>query len=97
MPGYLQALKAALQALKSIGMDGVVVEIWWGNVEGSAPHAYDWSTYDAIFKMLSSVDLRGQVRSTICQSCRRSDSPVTAHTSSRAQLDAHFEDAVTPS
>eukprot|EP00892_Ulva_mutabilis_P000606 jgi/Ulvmu1/10546/UM064_0084.1 len=58
---YPKALKAALQALKSIGMDGVVVEIWWGHVEGSAPHEYNWSTYDVIFKMLSNLGLRGQV------------------------------------
>lgn len=58
----MQAVKAALQALKSIGMDGVVVEVWWGHVEASAPHCYNWSTYDIIFDMLKHVGLRGQVR-----------------------------------
>lgn len=60
----MQAVKAALQALKSIGMDGVVVEVWWGHVEASAPHCYNWSTYETIFDMLRNVGLRGQVRGT---------------------------------
>lgn len=42
-------------------MDGVVVEVWWGHVEGVAPYSYNWSTYDAIFQMISNVGLRAQV------------------------------------
>lgn len=47
-------------------MDGVVVEVWWGHVEASAPYEYDWSTYETIFNMLEDVGLRGQVRRVLC-------------------------------
>ena len=42
-------------------MDAVVVEVWWGLVEGRGPHCYTWSAYEAMFDMLSAVGLKVRV------------------------------------
>jgi hypothetical protein len=42
-------------------MDAVVVEVWWGLVEGRGPHCYTWGPYDALFEMLKAVGLKVRV------------------------------------
>lgn len=61
---YPKALESGLRALKCIGIGGVVVEVWWGVVEGSAPLQYDWRAYGELFQIIQRVGLR--VRACIC-------------------------------
>jgi beta-amylase len=56
-----QALNAGMRALRSVGVDGVSVDIWWGVVEAAAPRAYDWSAYRALVRMVAAAGLKLQV------------------------------------
>ncbi|KAL2620513.1 hypothetical protein R1flu_000718 [Riccia fluitans] len=38
-----ESLKYDLRALKSVNVDGVMVDCWWGIVEGKAPQQYNWN------------------------------------------------------
>ncbi|XXG90074.1 hypothetical protein AAC387_Pa12g1921 [Persea americana] len=51
-----RTLSASLTALSSAGVEGVVVEVWWGIVERVAPMDYDWGAY------LEIVDLARRFR-----------------------------------
>ncbi|BFI32296.1 beta-amylase [Marchantia polymorpha subsp. ruderalis] len=55
-----RALQASLKALKIVGVDGVLLHIWWGNVEGEGPQKYDWSAYLAVVKMVNAAGLKLQ-------------------------------------
>lgn len=57
---HVTALQAGLMALKSIGVDGVMVDVWWGIVEAGGPGEYDWSAYLALVKMVNAVGLKLQ-------------------------------------
>jgi beta-amylase len=56
----LQAARGGLKALQCLGVWGVVVNIWWGQVE-SAPQQYDWAQYQALFQVAREVGLRVKV------------------------------------
>jgi hypothetical protein len=56
----LQAAKGGLKALQQLGVWGVVVNIWWGQVE-AAPQQYDWAQYQALFQVAREVGLRVKV------------------------------------
>jgi len=51
-------LKRNLEELKSVGVAGVVVEVWWGVVERKGPKKYDWSAYLQIVEMVKNARLR---------------------------------------
>lgn len=51
----------ALRALKLAGVDGVMVDVWWGVVERKSPLVYDWSVYQDLFKMVAEAGLKLQV------------------------------------
>lgn len=55
-----RALQASLRALKLIGVDGVLMHVWWGSVEGKGPENYDWSAYLALVKMVNAAGLKLQ-------------------------------------
>jgi len=38
-----------LRTLKRAGVEGVMVDVWWGIVEGAAPGQYDFSAYKRLF------------------------------------------------
>ena len=38
-----------LRTLKRAGVEGVMVDVWWGIVEGAAPGEYDFSAYKRLF------------------------------------------------
>lgn len=59
--GHVKALHAALRALRSVGVDGVMVDVWWGIVEEAGPKVYNWSAYKALVRMVASVGMRLQV------------------------------------
>ena len=60
-PPPAQALHAGLRALRSVGVDGVAVDVWWGVVEAKGPKRYDWSAYRALVRMVAAAGLKLQV------------------------------------
>ncbi|EOX95971.1 hypothetical protein QUC31_005312 [Theobroma cacao] len=50
-----------LRALKSINVDGVMVDCWWGIVEAHAPLEYNWNGYRRLFQMVRELKLKIQV------------------------------------
>ncbi|KAG0582771.1 hypothetical protein KC19_3G084900 [Ceratodon purpureus] len=50
-----------LNALKRIGVDGVMVDCWWGLVEAKGPKMYDWTAYRNLFNAVREVKLKLQV------------------------------------
>ncbi|KAF5731729.1 beta-amylase 7 isoform X1 [Tripterygium wilfordii] len=50
-----------LRVLKSINIDGVMVDCWWGIVEAHAPLDYNWKGYKRLFQMVRELKLRLQV------------------------------------
>ena len=59
---HAKALNAGLRALKSVGIDGIMVDVWWGIVEHDGPRSYDWSSYKALVRMAAAVGLQMQVK-----------------------------------
>jgi len=51
-----------LNVLKKTGVDGVMVDCWWGLVEAKGPELYDWSGYRNLFNSIREVNLKIQVR-----------------------------------
>lgn len=56
-----EALRAGLKALKCTGVNGVVVEVWWGLVEGQQPGRYDWSGYVQLLRIVRDCGLKAKV------------------------------------
>lgn len=50
-----------LKILKSINVDGVMVDCWWGIVEAHTPQQYNWSGYRKLFQIVRDLDLKLQV------------------------------------
>lgn len=55
-------LVGQLRVLKSSGVDGVMVDCWWGNVEAHRPQEYNWTGYKRLFQMIRELKLKLQVR-----------------------------------
>lgn len=51
-----------LNILKSVNVDGVMVDCWWGIVEAAAPQSYNWKGYRQLFQMVRDLKLKLQVR-----------------------------------
>lgn len=54
------AMNLSLQALKSAGVEGVMMDVWWGLVEREAPGQYNWSGYRELLEMVKSHGLKVQ-------------------------------------
>ncbi|KAL1568946.1 Beta-amylase 3, chloroplastic [Salvia divinorum] len=52
---------ASLMALKSSGVEGVMVDVWWGLVEKDGPLKYNWEGYAELIKMVKKIGLKLQV------------------------------------
>ncbi|XP_073312027.1 beta-amylase 3, chloroplastic [Primulina huaijiensis] len=52
---------ASLMALKSAGVDGVMVDAWWGLVEKDGPMKYNWDGYAELINMVGKLGLKLQV------------------------------------
>jgi len=52
-----ESLHACLQVLRGLGVDGVMVDVWWGVVERNAPGEYDWSAYKQLLEIVRSSGL----------------------------------------
>ncbi|KAM3262924.1 hypothetical protein ACQJBY_053210 [Aegilops geniculata] len=51
-------LRPQLKRLVEAGVDGVMVDVWWGLVEGKGPRAYDWSAYKQLFELVHEAGLK---------------------------------------
>ncbi|XP_020247172.1 LOW QUALITY PROTEIN: beta-amylase 2, chloroplastic-like [Asparagus officinalis] len=56
-----EGLMKQLRTLKSIDVDGVMVDCWWGIVEGRAPQEYNWHGYKRLFHIVRDLRLKLQV------------------------------------
>lgn len=56
-----QAVKAGLRAMRSLGVHGVVVDVYWGVVEGSGPRQYEWSAYQQLLQLIKEAGLKARV------------------------------------
>jgi len=56
-----EVLARQLKALKEAGCEGVMLDVWWGLVEGARPKQYDFSAYLAIIEMVAHAGLKLQV------------------------------------
>lgn len=50
-----------LTILKSVNIDGVMVDCWWGIVEAHNPQEYNWSGYKELFQIVRNLKLKLQV------------------------------------
>ncbi|XP_071701296.1 beta-amylase 7-like isoform X2 [Rutidosis leptorrhynchoides] len=50
-----------LRLLKSINVDGVMIDCWWGIVEAHVPQEYNWKGYRRLFQMVRELKLKLQV------------------------------------
>ncbi|KAG6428228.1 hypothetical protein SASPL_112479 [Salvia splendens] len=55
-----KAMNASLQALKSAGVEGIMVDVWWGLVEGEKPGEYNWAGYVELLEMAKKHGLKVQ-------------------------------------
>lgn len=56
-----ESLRKDLRALKYINVDGIMVDCWWGVVEGRTPQKYVWSGYRELFNIVREAKLKLQV------------------------------------
>ena len=42
---HRKAMAQSFKALSVVGVEGVVVEVWWGLVERDEPRVYNWQGY----------------------------------------------------
>lgn len=56
-----RAMNASLMALKSAGVEGVMVDAWWGLVEKDGPLKYNWEGYAELVQMVQRHGLKLQV------------------------------------
>lgn len=56
-----KAMNASLMALKSAGVEGVMVDAWWGLVEKDGPFNYNWDAYMELVNMVHKHGLKLQV------------------------------------
>lgn len=55
-----RAMNASLRALKSAGVEGIMVDVWWGIVEKEGPGQYNWSGYSELMDMARNSGLKVQ-------------------------------------
>ncbi|WOK99765.1 hypothetical protein Cni_G08477 [Canna indica] len=55
-----EELRAQLKQLKAADVDGVMVDVWWGIIEGKGPKSYEWGSYRELFKMIKEEGLKLQ-------------------------------------
>ncbi|THG24012.1 hypothetical protein TEA_012984 [Camellia sinensis var. sinensis] len=54
-------LAKQLRVLKSVNVDGVMVDCWWGIVEAHAPQEYNWNGYKRLFQIVRELKLKLQL------------------------------------
>lgn len=59
-----------LRILKSIQVDGVKVDCWWGIAECHSPQEYNWNGYRQLFQIVRDLNLKIQVSClVVCRYC----------------------------
>lgn len=53
-------MNASLQALKSAGVEGIMMDVWWGLVEREAAGSYNWGGYAELLEMAKKHGLKVQ-------------------------------------
>ncbi|CAE6218270.1 unnamed protein product [Arabidopsis arenosa] len=56
-----EGVRQELSYMKSLNVDGVVIDCWWGIVEGWNPQKYVWSGYRELFNIIRDFKLKLQV------------------------------------
>lgn len=59
-----QALDVGLRTLRRAGVEGVMVDVWWGIAEEAGPKRYDFSAYQRLFAKVLSLPAH-------CRACSR--------------------------
>lgn len=54
------ALELGLQTLRRAGVEGVMVDVWWGIAEATGPCQYDFSAYRRLFERVAANGLKVQ-------------------------------------
>ena len=55
-----KALDVGLRTLRKAGVEGVMVDVWWGIVEEAGPRKYDFSAYKRLFRKVAEHGLKIQ-------------------------------------
>lgn len=55
-----KAMNASLLALKSAGVEGIMMDVWWGLVEREGPGVYNWGGYAELLEMAKKHGLKVQ-------------------------------------
>lgn len=55
-----KAMEVSLEMLRASGVEGVMVDVWWGIVEHGGPKKYDFSAYRRLFEQVSAAGLKVQ-------------------------------------
>ncbi|KAJ1295281.1 hypothetical protein BS78_01G211500 [Paspalum vaginatum] len=55
-----KAVQASLSALKSAGVEGVMVDVWWGVAESEGPGRYSFAGYAELMEMARAAGLKVQ-------------------------------------
>ena len=55
-----KAVQASLAALKSAGVEGVMVDVWWGIAESDGPGRYNFAGYMELMEMARKTGLKVQ-------------------------------------
>jgi beta-amylase len=55
-----RSLEIALHTLKQAGVEGVMVDVWWGISERAGPRCYDFSAYKRLFYKVARAGLKVQ-------------------------------------
>ncbi|KAK0589989.1 hypothetical protein LWI29_021158 [Acer saccharum] len=56
-----EGVRQELSHMKSLHVDGIIVNCWWGIVEGWTPQKYAWSGYRELFNIIREYNLKLQV------------------------------------
>lgn len=49
-----------LKELQAAGVDGVMIDVWWGIIESKGPKQYDWTAYRSLFQAVQECGLKLQ-------------------------------------
>ena len=55
-----KAMEVGLEMLSRAGVDGVMIDVWWGIAEHAGPRRYDFSAYRKLFEQVASKGLKVQ-------------------------------------
>lgn len=53
-------IRQRLQKMKDGGVDGIMVDVWWGLVERDTPKKYNWSPYLQLVQMVDQIGIKIQ-------------------------------------